>query len=137
MRRASLGSVQCSFTVASLQDPRSGNAANTDSATTAWASQFGFGRRKRLHKEGYASLQLRCGWGASLQHRFLLAVEGTMSPSIQVVLNFVAGLLSDFFGLGERHQGEYPSRHGILLALVFLVILGLVGLIICGGLAYR
>lgn len=60
-----------------------------------------------------------------------------MNPSLQVVLSFVAGFFSQLFGLSERHREEYPSRHGIFLALIVLVILGLVGLIICDGVAYR
>ena len=36
-----------------------------------------------------------------------------MGPSIQVVLNFVAGLFSDLFGLGAHHRDEHRSRHGI------------------------
>ncbi len=60
-----------------------------------------------------------------------------MNPSVQVVLNFVASLFSDLLGLGEHHRDEHPSRRGLILALIFLVIVGLVGLLICGGYAYN
>jgi hypothetical protein len=35
-----------------------------------------------------------------------------MNPSVQVVLNFVAGLFSDLLGPGEHHRDEHPSRLG-------------------------
>ena len=119
-----------------LAAPRSGdgNVANSDSIPAALACASCFGRRKRLHRLPFVATSMCM---ANLRHRSLLAVEGTMNPGIQVVLNLFADLFSDFLGLGERHQDEYPRRNGILLALIFLVILGLVGLIICGGLAYR
>ncbi len=60
-----------------------------------------------------------------------------MNPNVQVVLDFVRSLFSDLLGPGEHHRDEHPSRHGILLALIVLVMLGLLGILICDGFAYR